>query len=466
MTARWRVRKGARCAALAFVMTFASTAVRGADVAADAPAALLVYPYVTADQGNGVDTLIQLSNTADVPVTVRCFYENTTPLCTDGRAGETCFPVSTACSGTCVSQGTIREFTITLTGQQPLGWRASRGRDILPLGDIGQSGTPMAIPPAADTAFVGTLRCVAVDASSPSARNVLIGQATIERYQTTPTPSFDAASYNAIGIPGIAGAVNDDSQLFVGGPTAEYSGCPNIAVLHHFFDGALLTATAHADAAEVSTTLILVPCTRDLAQPSSVPGLVVQFLVTNEFAQNFTTALPLGTQYIGRLSAIDSPTPERSIFSAAIAGSLTGQTSIQGLPVGDTSGGGVLAVAIETHRDPNGSGRVSSAAAAVHAGGEKASADILTLPTPATVPPSPFPPTATATSTAVPSPTVRPTTMAVPTRTATAVASATLKATVAMDSDGCMMTSPQRESTPLALLLVPLSLLTRRRRIR
>lgn len=34
-----------------------------AEVASDQPAAIVIYPYVTVDSANGVDTVIQLTNT-------------------------------------------------------------------------------------------------------------------------------------------------------------------------------------------------------------------------------------------------------------------------------------------------------------------------------------------------------------------------------------------------------------------
>src|SRR5262249_24773548 len=123
----------------------------------------------------------------------------------------------------------------------------------------------------------------------------------------------------------------------------------------------------------------------------------VQFLVFNEFEQRFSTSRSLRCFHEFELCSIDQnwdrplgnddPTYnscQRSIFSAFVSGTLTGQTRIRG--VADTTatdhGNGILGVAEEFFRsDPTDLDSVhSSDAFNLDEIGERTQPDIITLP--------------------------------------------------------------------------------------
>jgi hypothetical protein len=93
--------------------------------------------------------------------------------------------------------------------------------------------------------------------------------------------------------------------------------------------------------ARVVTELTLVPCTEDFEDPTS--GLLTttaQFIVFNEFEQRFSTSRSIDCFKEIQLSNIDTVTNERSIFSAGVQGTLTGQSRIRGVVPDDSTGRG------------------------------------------------------------------------------------------------------------------------------
>jgi len=369
-----------RSAGLAAAMILVHTATF-AQVTPDEPAGAVVYPYIAVDMANGTDTLIQLSNTSDATVDMRCFYEDFTPECTDGQPGESCVPAAVTCTGTCLPRDARISFHLRATAHQPLAWHASTGLTELPLdgvarvGPLGASNQPSNVPGVGAGPFVGTLRCVAVssDLNRPLFDNVLIGQATLERSAATPIAYADAAQYRALGIRVLRGP-NNDEFLNLGGGNAEYEACPGIGLVEHFFDGATLQ-TGDVNAT-VRTTLVLANCTANFVRALDN---VVQFLVFNEFAQRFTTSRDVPGQLVVPLSQIDSGAagdPERSIFSSAVAGTLTGRTTVYGIM------SGLHMVTIESHRDPNSPERVQSDALNAHSAGTRPAGDILAFRAP------------------------------------------------------------------------------------
>jgi hypothetical protein len=212
--------------------------------------------------------------------------------------------------------------------------------------------------------FIGELKCIVTDnTGTPIDRNVLTGKATLTEDGEN-HDEFDIATYNAIGIQAMAGKVNGDRELVLGGPEAEYNGCPNVLILNHFFDGVTDPADVGDD---IETELVLTPCGEDLLRQVPV-STVVQYLVYNEFEQRFSTSRTVTCQQVLDLSEIDTTQEERSIFSAGVAGTVTGQTRMSPLQ------GGLLAVAIESH------GGDESAAFNVHFMGDRAVGDTITLP--------------------------------------------------------------------------------------
>jgi hypothetical protein len=383
-------------AASAVWLSVALVSVRPArgDASSDQAAALLVYPYVTVDSAEGKDTLLQISNTSDTPVAVRCFYE-----------GAALDPLNG------ITDLKVADFQFPLTPRQPIAWRATQGA-ALPLET---PGGPSQIPAVPTDPFTGVLRCIAVDRNLvPVERNVLVGMATLGQRRSAADSLADAAPYNAIGILARVGAGNGDDTIALG-PSGEYDACPNFSVIPHFFDGALEPA---AHTSNISTTLILVPCSEDLAH--GIPGqATVTYEVFNEFEQRFGSSQHLQFQQVSALSAIGGANPDRSIFNVQVAGTLTGQTRIQ-----TASGSGVLALAIETHRDLSDPTRMRRAAFNAHRLGTRDQLDTFVLP-PSTPQPA-MTPTNTGTATATP---VVPTPTPTASATSTATASATRTAT-------------------------------------
>jgi hypothetical protein len=134
--------------------------------------------------------------------------------------------------------------------------------------------------------------------------------------------------HNAIGFRAREGAVNDDRELVLGGPDAEYEGCPNFLIVNHLFDwGFHPVVTDQVSASRI----VLVPCSTDYLR--QLPGqAIVQYLVYNEFEQRFSTSRPVTCKSDRLLSLTDTTDPLRSIFSAGVAGTITGQSRLN--PIG------------------------------------------------------------------------------------------------------------------------------------
>lgn len=129
-------------------------------------------------------------------------------------------------------------------------------------GPGGQTNQNSAVPLAPQDPFIGELKCIALDeADRPVARNDLIGTVLLGRYPSGPDAGVEVGGYNAIGIPALLNVCqsngrcsatdttcqsnlqcqslnNRDGKLVLGGPNAEYDGCPNVLILDHYFDGA------------------------------------------------------------------------------------------------------------------------------------------------------------------------------------------------------------------------------------
>ena len=104
----------------------------------------------------------------------------------------------------------------------------------------------------------------------------------------------------------------------------------------------------------VVTEVTLIPCTEDFKnQQPELSKTTVQFLVYNEFEQRFSSSTPVECFKEIRLSEIDAASPNsRSIFSAGVGGTLTGQTKIRGVQNDDPTvtrphGNALLGVAEE-----------------------------------------------------------------------------------------------------------------------
>ncbi len=152
----------------------------------------------------------------------------------------------------------------------------------------------------------------------------------------------------------------------------------------------------------VITEITMVPCTQDFEEGIPGPGegtgpasTQVQFLVFNEFEQRFSTSTTLTCFSELPLSAIDTSQPERSIFSAGVGGTLTGQTRMRGAissTVGGKARGNTLVAIAEEFRCSgpiwefpscnfvNTGNLVSSAAKNFHFQGRRPQSDYIYLP--------------------------------------------------------------------------------------
>lgn len=308
------------------------------------PAAIVVYPSIRVDTVNGIDTLVQLTNTIDSLVAVKCFYVNANGHCSNSPT-TVCTQATTATDcptgGRCVDGWQETDFRFNLTKRQPISWSVDQGLSQLPNNDVPGRGDPPqfnegSIPPAPEDPFTGELRCIEIDPSSeqPIDRNDLKGEATIVTGSDDPE-EVDVRKYNATGIPAIPGAQDGDpNTLNIGGPEAEYRGCPNVYTLDHFFEGAEVTTHGNTLVGRVNSSLSIVPCAADfLNQDLNLANATIQFLIFNEFEQRFSTSTKVTCYREVQLADIDTlPGPAGnlfSIFSIGTQGTLTGQSRLR-----------------------------------------------------------------------------------------------------------------------------------------
>jgi hypothetical protein len=338
-----------------------------------------------------------------------CFYVNANGHCSNAPT-TICDPYDRNAENPCGSNGICEagwhesDFVVHITPRQPVAWLASAGATpcgesapelpcFPPLTVSGQP--PNRVQPVPEDPFIGELKCIAVDVNVvPVGRNDLKGEAEIIRSNGTP-PLLDVEAYNAIGIPALPNPNDGDGKLVLGGGvcsggprdrmpcvaasacpsgrcSAEYSGCPNILILDHFFDGAVDPISGR----KVTTELTLVPCSEDFETQSPI-RIQVQFLVFNEFEQRFSTSNSVTCFREFKLTDIDNSNEDRSIFSAAVSGTLTGQTRLRGVVPPDADPGygyTLLGVAEEFRKDGG------TAAFNLHFHGSRPQSDFVYLP--------------------------------------------------------------------------------------
>lgn len=401
-----------------------------AQVTADQPAAILIFPKLLVntapDEEQRVDTLIRISNVSTRPITLHCFYVNTNGHCL-ANPGTICDPYTVGAVNPCdpfdpcIPGWQETNFAVNITARQPVAWLASQGATLcdqaanpdapcFPLGDglpgfDGQDNLDSRVPPVPENPFIGYLKCIAVDRNDvPVERNDLIGVTeivTTELHEPTATQVYDVREYNAIGLTAIPERNDFDKTLVIGGGgcvggervdlpcesddqcpggecrVAEYNGCPNVLILDHFFEG----ANDPVSGDRVNTKLTLVPCSEDFERQAPVTT-PIQFLVFNEFEQRFSTSRIITCFQEFKLTDIDRSNEVRSIFSAAVNGTLTGQTRLRGV-TGDNPRFGYtwLGVAEEfrTGEDAD-AAPTGSAAFNIHFHGSRPQSDFMHLP--------------------------------------------------------------------------------------
>ncbi|HVO24697.1 MAG TPA: hypothetical protein VMW56_13820 [Candidatus Margulisiibacteriota bacterium] len=284
---------------------------------------------------------------------------------------------------------------MTLTKRQPISWKLSQGL----LTDFPLSSSS-SIPGAQTDPFIGELRCVEVDPTTfaPTAgfnpanngAGDLKGEATIistdrTANQTGPVSGrVDVRKYNGIGIQSTDAPNDGNLTLNIGGPNAEYNGCPRVIIVDHLFDDANVQSSG-GFTGTVRTDLTITPCGADI-NTQTPNAVTLQFLVFNEFEQRFSTSTRITCSKEVQLSNIDTrPTASdnfASIFNVNVQGTFAGQTRIR--PVVDTTNGiadGVLAVAEEFWDCNNGpQGRCSDSANVHFTGANPDVGDVMILP--------------------------------------------------------------------------------------
>jgi hypothetical protein len=196
------VRAGWLAVALSACMLIGGTAL--AATTTERPGSILIFPKVVTTGTR--DTVIQITNTGNMPDDVRCFYLN----------GQSCFET---------------DFSVSLTRQQPTVWTAAQGRRVNPTD--GQKGLDPGLIPPLPQNYAGALVCTEVDTSdAPVVRNQLKGEATIVDHSASST-SNAVSKYNAVAVQGLSG--NSDDTLKLDG--SEYSACPASLVLNFQRDG-------------------------------------------------------------------------------------------------------------------------------------------------------------------------------------------------------------------------------------
>ena len=246
------------------------------------PGSIVIFPKVIA---NGTrDTLIQLTNTSNMPAQAHCIYVNGTGQCslTGGqcvRANVTnlgspdCPPLpppntNNLAHEDCLQTCTERNFDIFLTAQQPTVWRVSTGRRVDST-DAFRGFDPGRILPVTPD-FQGELKCIQTMAiqgeEEKSDANSLKGEAVLETISTG-----EISEYNAIAILAHTdGSLDPLSPILdIGGEYYPCPGGPDALWINHYSDGA---ADALFSGATVHTELTLVPCSEDLEDGAPMPS--------------------------------------------------------------------------------------------------------------------------------------------------------------------------------------------------
>jgi hypothetical protein len=308
---RWFSAAGA-----AAVGVFALTSIASAEISTEKSGSIVIFPKVVWDGAR--DTIIQITNTGNVPAYAHCFYVNASE---PGLCQET-------------------DFEIFLTKQQPTQWAVSTGRRVNFFDGFNNDGSgidPGLIPPVPE-GFDGELKCIQTnDDRSPLRANSLKGEATLI------SRSGDASKYNAIALQGnpFPAAQTDGTNTLVldhdeSAQTGEYDACPNVLVFNHFAQGAPgLTAGV------TNTMLTLVPCSQNLE--TGEHGVVtVQFETFNEFEQPLSSSMTIDC-FLSRPLDELSDTGVNTALTYGALGTISAYTRIQPIP-GD---GAVIGVAEE-----------------------------------------------------------------------------------------------------------------------
>ncbi len=294
----------------------------------ESPGSILIFPKVI--NTNGRQTVIQITNTTNMPRFAHCFYIN-------GQI----YAGQQLC--------TVTDFEISLTRQQPTSWAAGVGRSINPM-DAQDGIDPGAVPPV-PPGFTGALICVEVNSGGdPTDSNPFKGEATTgEEVVNAGVEPHNASKYNAVAVEAVSGANNGDNVLEL--DNTEYAACPTGGLLNFAAESGpdLVFTLAGNDPSVVSTTLAVVPCSIDLQ--NLIPATtLLNFETRNEFEGARSALVPVtcwGALNLDDAEFLGTMTP-------AGLGSLFGFSQITGSPLG------FVAVANATRVGANGASDAAS----------------------------------------------------------------------------------------------------------
>jgi hypothetical protein len=242
------------------------------------PSALLVYPLIQVDGGGG-DTKIELLNLSGDSQVVQCFYVD----------GDSCNEIG---------------FFVYLTAYQPVAWLASEGMNNT------QSGS--AAPPFFGT---GEMKCVVIP-PRPEVQfhNTIQGRATVFGVDGR-TVSYSAVGFQRLTDGDFTGTVSLDGTT--------YAQCPARLDFHLLADQ---SAGGTCDLSDPSSCLILLSCSQDLLLQQT-SRTTVQFVVTNEFEQSFSSSTSV------TCFAEDTLSNFTDSLTRATLGSDTAHLSVRGVSV-------------------------------------------------------------------------------------------------------------------------------------
>ena len=208
-----------------------------------------------------------------------------------------------------------RDFTLTLTRQQPTMWRVSTGRLLNNFDQVTGAcetvnvlGADRQTCPGIDpgnvinvgTLFEGHLVCVQTDsAGAPVGGDALKGEAFLESVDAAGLDGLISA-YNAVSISQGTDGPNTDSILNLDG--VEYAQCPDALRFTHLAEGVADPVVPEVTA---TTELTLVPCTIDY-ESQTPPQVTLQFGVWDDTELFQSTATTLDCWFNEDLSDIGS----------------------------------------------------------------------------------------------------------------------------------------------------------------
>ena len=261
-----------------FALALHAGVARANDFSTERPGSILIFPKVVSvnkldSTGPQHDTIIQITNTSNVPQTVHCYY-------VDGSPENPYLPADPELNP---PRCTVVDFELNLTRQQPTSWSVSNGRSVDP--SDAQAGLDPGLVPPMRTGFTGELVCVEVDDSGyPIAANALKGEATIGEML-----AGDVTKYNGITVEGIDPGADLDLEL----DGVEYAACP-AGLLVNFQaedegDMVIDALGGGVGSSVVNTNLTLVPCSVDL-ENLTLKSVTVAFETVNEFENHFSAS--------------------------------------------------------------------------------------------------------------------------------------------------------------------------------